>query len=207
VARSKSSRRWLREHFDDAYVREAQSRGYRSRAAFKLLEIDRRDRMLRRGQVVVDLGAAPGGWSQVASEAVGPEGRVVALDLLPIEPLPGVEVLQGDFTEQAVLDRLLGVLDGHPVDLVLSDMAPNMSGMKAIDQPRAALLAELALDCARQLLVPGGALLLKMFQGAGFDELLRELRLAFADVATRKPSASRARSREVYLLARNYRVV
>ncbi len=207
MARSKSSERWLREHFGDAFVRQAQALGLRSRAAFKLLEIDQRDRLLRLGQTVVDLGAAPGGWAQVAADKVGPGGRVVALDLLPIDPLPGVTVLQGDFTEQAVLDRLLGELDGRPVDLVLSDMAPNMSGMKAVDQPRAALLAELALDCARQVLRPKGDLLLKMFQGEGFDPLLAELRAAFSKVVVRKPKASRPRSREVYLLARNYRLV
>ncbi len=207
MARSKSSERWLREHFGDAFVRQAQALGLRSRAAFKLLEIDQRDRLLRPGQTVVDLGAAPGGWAQVAADKVGPGGRVVALDLLPIDPLPGVTVLQGDFTEQAVLDRLLGELDGRPVDLVLSDMAPNMSGMKAVDQPRSALLAELALDCARQVLRPKGDLLLKMFQGEGFDPLLAELRAAFSKVVVRKPKASRPRSREVYLLARNYRLV
>ena len=207
MARSKSSGRWLREHFDDPYVRQAQALGLRSRAAFKLLEIDDRDHLLRPGLTVVDLGAAPGGWSQVAADRVGPQGRVFALDLLAIEPLPGVTLLQGDFTDQAVLDQLLERLAGRPVDLVLSDMAPNMSGMKAVDQPRAALLAELALDCARQVLRPGGDLLLKMFQGAGFDPLLAELRAAFAKVVVRKPQASRPRSREVYLLARNYRLV
>ena len=207
MARSKSSERWLREHFGDAFVRQAQALGLRSRAAFKLLEINERDRLLRPGQVVVDLGAAPGGWAQVAADKVGKHGRVIALDLLPIEPLAGVTVLQGDFTEQAVLDRLLGELEGRAVDLVLSDMAPNLSGMKAVDQPRAALLAELALECAREVLRPGGDLLLKMFQGEGFDPLLAELRAAFAKVVVRKPKASRPRSREVYLLARNYRLV
>ena len=207
MARSKSSERWLREHFGDTFVRQAQALGLRSRAAFKLLEIDKRDRLLRPGMTVVDLGAAPGGWSQVVADRIGDRGKVVALDLLPIDPLPGVTLLQGDFTEQAVLDRLLGQLDGRPVDLVLSDMAPNMSGMKAVDQPRAALLAELALDCARQVLRPGGDVLLKMFQGEGFDPLLAELRAAFARVVVRKPQASRPRSREVYLLARNYRLV
>jgi 23S rRNA (uridine2552-2'-O)-methyltransferase len=207
MARSKSSGRWLREHFDDPYVRQAQALGLRSRAAFKLLEIDDRDHLLRPGLTVVDLGAAPGGWSQVVADRVGPQGRVFALDLLAIEPLPGVTLLQGDFTDQALLDRLLERLAGRPVDLVLSDMAPNMSGMKAVDQPRAALLAELALDCARQVLRPGGDLLLKMFQGAGFDPLLAELRAAFTKVVVRKPQASRPRSREVYLLARNYRLV
>ncbi len=207
MARSKSSERWLRDHFGDAFVRQAQALGLRSRAAFKLLEIDQRDRLLRPGMTVVDLGAAPGGWAQVVVDKVGPKGRVVALDLLPIEPLPGVTVMQGDFTEQAVLDQLLAELEGRAVDLVLSDMAPNMSGMKAVDQPRSALLAELALDCARQVLRPGGDLLLKMFQGEGFDPLLADLRAAFAKVVVRKPKASRPRSREVYLLARNYRLV
>ncbi|MDX1595129.1 MAG: 23S rRNA (uridine(2552)-2'-O)-methyltransferase RlmE [Gammaproteobacteria bacterium] len=207
MARSKSSERWLREHFSDAFVRRAQALGLRSRAAFKLLEIDDRDRLLKPGQVVVDLGAAPGGWAQVAADRVAPGGAVIALDLLPIDPLPGVTVLQGDFTEQAVLDRLLEILGERRVDLVLSDMAPNMSGMKAVDQPRASLLAELALECAREVLRPGGDLLLKMFHGEGFEPLLKELRAGFAKVVVRKPKASRPRSREVYLLARNYRLV
>jgi len=207
MARSKSSGRWLQEHFSDPYVREAQARGYRSRAAFKLLEIDQRDRLLRPGMVVVDLGAAPGGWSQVAAATVGSRGRVFALDLLPMDPLPDVDVVQGDFTEEKVFADLLEHLAGRRVDLVLSDMAPNLSGMKAIDQPRAALLAELTVDCAKQVLRPGGDLLMKAFQGVGFEALLRDMRQAFGRVVTRKPPASRARSAEVYLVARNYRLV
>ncbi|HEY5719758.1 MAG TPA: 23S rRNA (uridine(2552)-2'-O)-methyltransferase RlmE [Gammaproteobacteria bacterium] len=207
MARSKSSGRWLREHFGDAFVREAQARGLRSRAAFKLLEIDRRDRLLRPGLTVVDLGAAPGGWSQVAADAVGPHGRVLALDLLALDPLPGVTCLQADFTEDAGLAALLEALGGRQVDLVMSDMAPNISGVKAVDQPRAELLAELALEFARQVLRPGGDLLLKVFQGPGFQPLLAALREAFAKVVVRKPEASRARSAEVYLVARNYRLV
>lgn len=205
MARSKSSERWLREHFGDAFVRQAQALGLRSRAAFKLLEIDQRDRLLRPGLTVVDLGAAPGGWAQVAADKVGPGGQVVALDLLPIEPLPGVTVLQGDFTEQAVLDRLLGELDGRPVDLVLSDMAPNMSGMSSIDQPGAMYLVELALDMARQTLKPNGSFVAKVFQGEGFDEYLADVRQSFSKVLIRKPKASRARSREVYIVGKGFR--
>lgn len=204
MARSKSSGRWLKEHFDDEYVKKAQQLGYRSRAVFKLLEMDEKDRLLRPGITVVDLGAAPGGWSQIAADRVGEKGRVIALDILPMDPLPGVEVLTGDFTEQAVLDALLGALEGRAVDLVLSDMAPNISGMKSVDQPRAMYLAELALDFAKRTLRPGGDLLIKLFQGAGSDELMREFRNCFKKVTVRKPKASRARSAEIYLLGRNY---
>lgn len=203
VARSKSSGRWLQEHFTDPYVARAREQGYRSRAAFKLLEILEKDPLLHPGMTVVDLGAAPGGWSQVAAAAVGPRGRVVALDLLPMEPLPGVEFIQGDFREEAVLQALLDCLGPARADLVMSDMAPNTSGMKAVDQPRAVHLAELALDLARRILRPGGDLLVKAFQGSGLEEYQRELHGAFAKVQTRKPRASRARSPEVYLLARN----
>lgn len=204
MARSKSSGRWLREHFDDPYVKRARQEGYRSRAVYKLEEIDRRDRLLRPGMAVVDLGAAPGGWSQYASRVVGEKGRVVALDILPMEPMAGVEILQGDFREQAVLDQLLRMLDGRPVDLVISDMAPNISGVSSMDQARAMYLAELALDLAKQILKPGGDLLLKVFQGEGFEAILTDLRRSFKSVAMRKPKASRPRSREVYALARNY---
>jgi len=206
MARSKSSGRWLKEHFDDEFVARAQQMGYRSRAAFKLLEINERDRLLKPGMTVVDLGAAPGGWSQVAADIVGASGQVVALDILAMDPLPGVEVLQGDFREEAVLERLLATLDGRPVDLVLSDMAPNISGMKSVDQPRAMYLTELALDLARSVLRPGGGMLVKVFQGAGFQEYIKELRASFGQLQTRKPKASRDRSAEVYLLARNYHV-
>jgi len=205
MARSKSSARWLREHFTDEYVKRAQAEGYRSRAAYKLLEIHEKDHLLRPGQIVVDLGAAPGGWSQLAARFVGGHGVVIALDILPMEPLPGVDFIEGDFREAAVLERLLNALNGRPADLVISDMAPNTSGIKAVDQPRGMYLAELALDFARRCLRPGGDFLTKAFQGEGFDPFLRELRAAFATVAIRKPKASRARSAEQYLLARNYR--
>ena len=205
MARSKSSARWLREHFTDEYVKRAQAEGYRSRAVYKLLEIHEKDRLLRPGLTVVDLGAAPGGWSQLAARLVGGQGAVIALDILPMEPLPGVTFIEGDFREAAVLERLLSVLNDRPVDLVISDMAPNTSGIKAVDQPRGMYLAELALDFARRCLRPGGDFLTKAFQGEGFDPFLRDLRAAFATVAIRKPKASRARSAEQYLLARNYR--
>ena len=205
MARSKSSTRWLREHFTDEYVRRAQAEGYRSRAVYKLLEIQEKDRLLRPGATVVDLGAAPGGWSQLAARLVGPRGVVIALDVLPIEPLAGVECIQGDFREAAVLEGLLNALNGRPVDLVISDMAPNTTGIKAVDQPRGMYLAELALDFARQCLRPGGDFLVKAFQGEGIDPFLGELRAAFAAVLPRKPKASRARSAERYWLARNYR--
>ncbi len=205
MARSKSSTRWLREHFTDEYVRRAQAEGYRSRAVYKLLEIQEKDRLLRSGATVVDLGAAPGGWSQLAARLVGPRGAVIALDVLPVEPLVGVEFIQGDFRETTVLEGLLNVLNGRPVDLVISDMAPNITGIKAVDQPRGMYLAELALDFARQCLRPGGDFLVKAFQGEGIDPFLGELRAAFAAVLPRKPKASRARSAERYWLARNYR--
>jgi len=205
MARSKSSARWLREHFTDEYVKRAQAEGYRSRAAYKLLEIQEKDRLLRPGLTVVDLGAAPGGWSQLASRLVGGQGVVIALDLLPMEPLPGVTFIEGDFREAAILEQLLTTLNGRPVDLVISDMAPNTSGIKAVDQPRGMYLAELALDFARRCLRPGGDFLTKAFQGEGFDPFLHDLRVGFATVAIRKPKASRARSAEQYLLARNYR--
>ncbi len=204
MSRHKSSARWLREHFDDAYVKRAHREGYRSRAAYKLAEIDAKDRLLRPGMTVVDLGAAPGGWSQYTVQRVGERGVIIALDLLPLEPLHGVRILRGDFREQAVLEELLAVLDGRAVDLVISDMAPNTSGVKGIDQPRAMYLAELALEFTLRCLRPGGDFLVKAFQGQGFEDLLRDLRANFTRVATRKPPASRARSPELYLLARNY---
>jgi 23S rRNA (uridine2552-2'-O)-methyltransferase len=204
MPRSKSSRRWLDRHVSDPYVKRAQREGYRSRAAYKLLEIQEKDRVLRPGQVVVDLGAAPGGWSQVASRIVGPRGRVLALDVLAMEPLPGVELIQGDFRDDAVLEGLRARLGGRPVDLVISDMAPNVTGMSAVDQPRAMYLAELALALAREVLGPGGGLTVKVFQGEGFERLLRDLRDDFARVVVRKPMASRPKSREVYLVAGNF---
>lgn len=203
--RSASSQRWLDEHENDEFVLQARKLGYRSRARFKLEEIDGRDKLLRRGQVVVDLGAAPGGWSEYAASRTGPSGKVIALDILPMPPVPGVTFLQADFTEQEALDQLAGVLDGEPgVDLVISDMAPNMSGIDVSDQAKSMYLAELALDFAQNVLRPGGDFLVKVFQGAGFDGFQRDLRQQFDRVASRKPRASRARSREMYLLARGF---
>lgn len=204
MARSKSSGRWLKEHFDDEYVKRAQQEGYRSRAVYKLLEINEKDRLLKPEMTVVDLGAAPGGWSQVAADCVGDKGRVVALDILPMDPLPGVEFVHGDFREQEVLDRLLALLEGRPVDLVMSDMAPNISGMRSVDLPRAMYLVELALELCRAVLRPGGDFVVKVFQGPGFDEFMRAVRSSFGKVSIRKPAASRPRSREVYVVARNY---
>lgn len=205
MARTNSSARWLREHFTDEYVKRARQEGYRSRAVYKLLEINEKDRLLRPGLTVVDLGAAPGGWSQLAVKLMGGQGLIIALDILPMEPLAGVEFIQGDFRETAVLERLLAVLDQRPVDLILADMAPNTSGIKGVDQPRGIYLNELALDFARRCLRPGGDFLLKAFQGEGFDAFLQEARRSFSSIAPRKPKASRARSAEQYLLARNYR--
>ncbi|PMR81137.1 23S rRNA (uridine(2552)-2'-O)-methyltransferase RlmE [Halomonas urumqiensis] len=203
-ATSKTSKGWLKEHFDDQYVQRSWQDGYRSRASYKLLELDEKDRLFRRGMTLIDLGAAPGGWSQVAAEKVGSDGIVIASDILEMDALAGVDFIQGDFTEDAVLDAILARLGERPVDLVMSDMAPNMSGMAAIDQPQAMYLVELALDLARQTLSPGGCFLAKVFQGEGFDEYFKELRGSFKRVVTRKPGASRARSREVYLLAEGF---
>jgi 23S rRNA (uridine2552-2'-O)-methyltransferase len=202
---SKTSAGWLKEHFDDRFVQRSWQEGYRSRASYKLLDIDARDRLLRPGMTVIDLGAAPGGWCQVAAEKVGPEGLVIASDILEMDSLAGVDFIQGDFTEEAVLETILERLDERTVDLVMSDMAPNMSGMAAIDQPQAMYLVELALDLARRTLSPGGHFLAKVFQGEGFDAFLGQLRGSFRRVVTRKPEASRARSREVYLLAEEFR--
>ncbi len=207
MARSKSSKRWLKEHFDDFYVQKAQKEGWRSRAVYKLQEIDEKDKLLKPGMTVVDLGAAPGGWSQWAASRVGEKGQVYALDILPVEPFAGVTFIQGDFREEAVYQQLLDALGEKTVDLVISDMAPNMSGNTAVDIPRAMYLSELAMDFADQTLKPGGDLLVKVFQGAGFDELIRALRQRYAKVITRKPKASRPRSREVYLLARDKRAL
>jgi len=202
MARSKSSQAWLKRHVNDPYVHRAQALGYRSRSAFKLLEIDAKDRLFARGQVVVDLGAAPGGWSQVAAEKVGPGGRVIALDVLEMAPLAGVSVIRGDFTTDEALAALDRELAGAAVDLVLSDMAPNLSGIAATDQARSLALCELAVEFARGHLRPGGSLLMKVFQGAGFTQLLARVRSEFAEVASRKPDASRNRSSEIYLRAR-----
>ena len=200
-----SSKSWLKEHRDDPYVQRAQREGYRSRACYKLLELQEKDRLIRPGMTVIDLGSAPGGWSQVAVEQVGHNGRVIAADILAMDSLAGVEVIEGDFTEEAVFEQILAAIGDSPVDLVISDMAPNMSGMNAVDQPRSMYLVELALDMARRVLAPGGSFVAKVFQGEGFDELIRDARGSFDKVLTRKPKASRPRSREVYLVAKGFR--
>lgn len=200
MARSKSSQRWLREHFDDQWVAKAQAEGYRSRASFKLLEIHEKDKLFRPGMRVLDLGAAPGGWSQVAARLVGSRGTVVASDILAMDAIPDVSFVQGDFREQDVYEQITALLGEQKVDLVMSDMAPNMSGNKAVDLPRAMYLAELALDMAVNVLQPRGMFLVKVFQGEGFDEYRRTLQGAFKKVVSRKPAASRPRSTEVYQL-------
>jgi len=205
MGRSKSSQHWLKEHFDDPWVKRAQREGFRSRAVYKLDEIQRKDRILKPGMTIVDLGAAPGGWSQYAAQLLQGKGRIVALDILRMEPLPGVEFIQGDFREPDVLEALLALTRGTGVDLVMSDMAPNISGMQAVDIPRSMYLVELALDLADQVQGRGATLLYKAFQGEGFDELLRNVRERYSKVLIRKPKASRPRSREVYVLARNRR--
>jgi len=194
----------MQRHVNDEYVKRSQKEGFRSRAAYKLLELQEKDRFLKPGQVVVDLGAAPGGWLQVAASVVGKKGKVIGLDLLEIDPMADVELIQGDFREEAVLERLQQALDGRQVDLVISDMAPNVSGVAAVDQPRAMYLCELALDFCRQALRPGGGMVIKVFQGEGFDEFFRDMKSSFGRVVTRKPKASRPKSREVYLVAGNY---
>lgn len=198
---SKTSKQWMREHVNDPFVQLAQKEGYRSRAAYKLLEIDEKDHLLKPGMVVVDLGATPGGWSQVAAKKVGRGGKVVGLDLLPLDPIAGVDFIQGDFREESVLRQLEDLLQGRPVGLVISDMAPNISGVATMDQARAMYLAELAMEFALEHLTPEGSFLVKVFQGAGFEDYLKQMRSSFARVATRKPKASRDRSSEVYLLA------
>jgi len=204
MKKSKSSRQWLDRHLNDEYVKRAQRDGYRSRAAYKLLEINKKDQIIVPSQTIVDLGAAPGGWSQIAGKLVGPKGKLIALDILPMDSLAGVDFIQGDFREDEPLQELRTLLDGNSVDLVISDMAPNVSGMAAVDQPQAMYLCELALEFAQETLRPRGDFLIKVFQGAGFEAYLKELRASFAKVVTRKPAASRAKSREVYLLARGY---
>ena len=205
MARSKSSGRWLQEHVNDPYVQRAQKDGYRARSAYKLLELDEKDRLLRPGMRVVDLGAAPGSWSQVASRRVGDKGRVLATDILPMDAIRDVDFIQGDFREESVLKQILERLGGDKADLVLSDMAPNISGVDSADQAASIYLLELALDLVRRVLKPGGVFVAKLFQGAGSDDYLKELRKAFDKVAIRKPAASRSRSREVYLVAKGFR--
>ncbi len=205
MARSKSSNQWMQEHFDDEYVKKAQAMGYRSRSTFKLVEIQEKDKIIRPGMNVIDLGAAPGGWSDYARKIVGRKNKVIGLDLLAIDPIDGVDFIQGDFRENDVLDELLRVLEGAHVDLVMSDMAPNISGNKAMDQPRSIYLGELALDTAQTVLIKGGTFLTKMFQGAGFDEYKKEVMKYFSSVVIRKPKSSRPRSKEVYILAKGFK--
>ncbi len=199
-----SSKRWLKEHFADKYVKQAQSEGYPSRAAYKLLELQEKDRFIKPGMTVVDLGAAPGGWSVVARDLVGERGHVIALDILPMDPIQGVTIIEGDFNDDAVLKELLDTVGDKKIDVVISDMAPNFSGQKSVDQPRSMYLLDIAWDCARQILKPGGCFLAKVFQGAGSDMFLKQLRTQFKYVRIRKPDASRARSSEVYVLGREF---
>jgi 23S rRNA (uridine2552-2'-O)-methyltransferase len=205
VARSKTSHNWLKEHFDDPYVKMAQRDGYRSRASYKLLEIQEKDKIIRPGMTVIDLGAAPGGWSQVTSRLIGGQGRLIASDILEMDSIPDVTFIQGDFTEDAVLAQILEAVGNTQVDLVISDMAPNMSGLAAVDMPRAMFLCELALDLAGRVLRPGGDFLIKVFQGEGFDVFHKSVRQVFDKVQMRKPLSSRDRSREQYLLGRGFR--
>ena len=216
MAKSKSSKGWLKEHFDDEYVRRSQQDGYRSRAIYKLIEIDKKDRLVKPGMTIIDLGAAPGGWSEYCVKKLGKKGTMVALDILPMEPIDGVTIIEGDFREDAIFEELMAVMaaverDGaidnsdSKADLVISDMAPNISGMESVDMPRAYYLCDLALDLARQVLKPGGGLLVKLFQGEGFEEYSKELKSSFTRVVMRKPKASRARSREIYALATGFK--
>ena len=205
MSRSKSSADWLKEHVDDVWVQKAQQDGYRTRASYKLIELDEKDRLMRPGMTVVDLGSAPGGWSQVVAQRVGSKGKILASDILPMDAIADVTFIQGDFTTDEVFDELMAEMDGHPADLVISDMAPNMSGVSSVDQPGSMYLVELALDMARQVLKPNGNFVAKVFQGEGFDEFIKEVRSAFSKVVIRKPKASRPRSREVYVVAKGFR--
>jgi 23S rRNA (uridine2552-2'-O)-methyltransferase len=205
LAKSKSSGRWIQEHVTDPYVKMAKEQGYRSRASFKLLELQEKDKLIRKGMTVVDLGAAPGGWSQVAAQLLADSGRVVSSDILPMDSMAGVEFIQGDFTEESVLNEILNVMGGVAADLVISDMAPNMSGNGAVDQPASMYLVELALDMARQVLKPKGVFVAKVFQGEGFDEYIKDVRTSFDKVITRKPDSSRPRSREVYVVGKGFK--
>ncbi len=204
MKRTKSSKRWLQEHFDDFYVKKAQNEGYRSRAVYKLKEVDEKEKLLKPGMTVVDLGAAPGGWTQYVTERLAGQGQIIALDILPMDSFPDVTFIHGDFREEEVLQQLFAVVPEQGIDLILSDMAPNMSGNAAIDIPRAMYLIELAFDFAEKMLKPGGNLFVKLFHGAGFDEIVKQARTSFKKVVIKKPSASRSRSKETYLLAKDY---
>ena len=204
MKRTKSSKRWLDEHFNDEYVKKAQAEGYRSRAIFKLMEVDNKETLLKPGMTVVDLGAAPGGWTQYVSQKLQGKGFIVALDILPMDAFPDVTFILGDFREDEILQELINLIPVRGLDLLLSDMAPNMSGTSAIDIPRAMYLVELAFDFAEKMLKPGGTMLIKLFHGSGFDDIVKRARLSFEKVVIRKPSASRSRSKETYLLAKGY---
>lgn len=205
MARSKSSHRWLQEHVNDPYVKQAQKDGYRSRSSYKLIELNEKDRLIRPGMLIMDLGSAPGGWSQVAGRLVGDKGRVLATDILPMDPLKNVDFIQGDFTEEAVFDQILAALDGAKPDLIISDIAPNITGIDSADQGSSIYLVELALDMARRVLKPKGNFVAKVFQGTGSDAYLKDLRTSFEKVSVRKPAASRPRSREVYVVAKGFK--
>jgi 23S rRNA (uridine2552-2'-O)-methyltransferase len=205
MARSKTSARWLNEHVNDQYVKQAQIDGYRSRASYKLIEINEKDKLIRPGMFALDLGSAPGGWSQIMAPWVGAKGKVIASDILPMDALADVEFIQGDFTEDDVFDQIMSSIDGNPVDVVVSDMAPNLSGVNAVDQYASMYLVELALDMARRVLKPNGSFCAKVFQGVGYDEYLADVRSSFSKVVIRKPAASRARSREVYIVAKGFK--
>ena len=202
---SKSSQKWLQEHHRDEYVKRAKIDGYRSRASYKLIEINQKDKIFKPGLIVVDLGAAPGGWSQVAAKLVGPGGKIIASDILNMDPIDKVDFVLGDFTNSVVLQNILDLLDNNLVDLVISDMAPNMSGIRGVDQTKAMYLIELALDMACEVLKPGGNFVVKVFHGEGFDHYMLELKKRFKRVTSRKPDASRSRSREVYVVAKNFK--
>jgi 23S rRNA (uridine2552-2'-O)-methyltransferase len=205
MARSKSSARWLDEHVNDPFVKQAQKDGYRSRASYKLLAINEKDKLIRPGMRVIDLGSAPGGWSQVASKLVGAGGKVIASDILPMDSLPDVEFIQGDFTEESVFEQILQAIDDNPVDVVISDMAPNLSGIATADQAASIYLIELALEMAQQVLKPKGSFIAKAFQGEGYEAFVKQVRQHFDTVLTRKPEASRSRSREVYVVGKGFR--
>jgi 23S rRNA (uridine2552-2'-O)-methyltransferase len=205
MARSKTSKKWLDEHVNDPYVKKAKLDGYRSRASYKLIEINQKDKLFRPGDVVLDLGSAPGGWSQILVPLIGDNGRVIASDILPMDGIVGVSFIQGDFTETAVYDQIVETLNGDQVDAVVCDMSPNISGVNTTDQYASIYLVELALDMARNILKPGGSFCAKVFQGVGYEEYVKDVRTSFDKVLVRKPDASRARSREVYLVAKGFK--
>lgn len=205
MARSKTSKQWMDEHVNDPYVKRAKTDGYRSRASYKIIEINEKDKIIRAGNIVMDLGSAPGGWSQVVAPLVGDLGRVIASDILPMDGIIGVTFIQGDFTEAEVYDDILSTLNGDKVDVVVSDMSPNLSGVNTTDQYSSIYLVELALDMARNVLKPGGSFCAKVFQGVGYEEYAKEVRKSFDKVAVRKPAASRARSREVYIVGKGFK--